>query len=220
MVVFYFSNMQKDKFLSGEGNNYFKRNFLDTNKEKMEWIKKDSLLPLLLDIPFEKDKLNVLEIGFGQGLRLEELRKRRNWNFYGLDPSLESVNYGKNNGIDSYQGTADHLPFEDKTMDIIIYGFCLYVCDNEDLFKIAFEADRVLKKNGWIAITDFWSPMPKSNIYGYDKSMKSFKSNRHLMFDWHPYYEVITHKIFDFDTGCFTDDPDAKVSASLIRKCT
>lgn len=210
--------MQKDKFLSIEGNNYFKRNFLKSNIEKAEWVKKDSLLPLILDIQCEKDKLNVLEIGCGQGLRLEELKKRRNWNLFGLDPSIESVNYVKNNGISTYQGTADQLPFEENTMDIVIYGFCLYVCDNEDLFKIAFEADRVLKNNGWLAITDFWSPSPQSNIYGYDKSINSFKNNRYLMFDWHPNYEVFSHKIIDYDTGIFTDDPHAKVSASLLRK--
>ena len=89
--------------------------------------------------------MNVLEIGCGQGLRLQELKNKKNWITNGLDPSFEAFKNGKRKGINVYQGTADKLPFNDRSMDILIYGFCLYVCDYEDLFQIAAEADRVLK---------------------------------------------------------------------------
>ena len=45
-------------------------------------------------------------------------------------------------------GTADKLPFEDQSVDILVYGFCLYLCDREDMFNIAAEANRVIKSSG------------------------------------------------------------------------
>lgn len=210
--------MQKDKFLSGEGNQYFARNFLNSEEAKVKYIKNDPLIPLLLEIPEENFVFNILEVGFGQGLRLKELQKRKNWKINGVDPSLEAINYGKSIGINAKQGTADNLPFKDKSMDIIVFGFCLYVCDNEDLFKIAAEANRVLKKRSWIAILDFWSSSPKENIYSHDPSMNSFKNNRNLMFDWHPFFEVVSHKIIKHKSISFTDDDNEKTSVSLIRK--
>lgn len=212
------NNMQKDKFLAGEGDRYFKRNFIQSDNEKIEWIKNDPLLPLLLDLPFENDIVNVLEIGCGQGLRLQELKNKKNWITYGLDPSLEAFNNGKRKGINVYQGTADKLPFNDRSMDILIYGFCLYLCDYEDLFKIAAEADRVLKKRSWIAIMDFWSSSPRENTYKHDTSMNTFKNNRNLIFDWHPFYEVVYHKIIGHKTTSFTDNVQEKVSVSLLRR--
>ena len=93
--------MQKEKFLSAEGNNYFRRNFLETDEERIDFIKKDPLIPLILDIPDEKVELNILEIGFGQGLRLKELGKRKNWKLNGVDPSMEAINHGLKNGINA-----------------------------------------------------------------------------------------------------------------------
>ena len=116
------------------------------------------------------------------------------------------------------QGTADKLPFKDKSMDILIFGFCLYVCDNEDLFQIASEANRVLKNRSWIAILDFWSSFPIKNIYSHDPTMNSFKNNRNLMFDWHPCFEVVSQKIVKHKFNYFTDNNNEKVSVSLIRK--
>ena len=210
--------MQKEKFLSAEGNNYFRRNFLETDEERIDFIKKDPLIPLILDIPDENVELNILEIGFGQGLRLKELGKRKNWKLNGVDPSMEAINHGLKNGINAKQGTADKLPFKDKSMDILIFGFCLYVCDNEDLFQIASEANRVLKNRSWIAILDFWSSFPIKNIYSHDPTMNSFKNNRNLMFDWHPCFEVVSQKIVKHKFNYFTDNNNEKVSVSLIRK--
>ena len=45
-------------------------------------------------------------------------------------------------------GTAEKLPFEENYFDILIFGFCLYLTDSEDLFKISSEAYRVTKKVG------------------------------------------------------------------------
>ena len=212
-------NNQKEKFLKGEADRWMQRNFKSSQEAIHSWIKNDPLLPMLKEIPLQEDtSTKVLEIGMGQGLRLVELREKKNWDVYGLDPSKNAVNFGKKLKLKSQLGTADKLPFENNKFDLIIYGFCLYLCDVNDLFLIAAEADRVLKKRSWVAIIDFWSQSFKKNIYHHDVSINSYKLNRPLMFSWHPYYELINQKIVSHKKGIFTDENNEKVCASLIRR--
>ena len=43
--------------------------------------------------------------------------------------------------------------------DIVIFGFCLYVCDESDYKKkLKKETLRITKKNSFIIIQDFYSP--------------------------------------------------------------
>lgn len=51
-------------------------------------------------------------------------------------------------------GTADGLP-DIKPVDLIIFGFCLYLCDPQDLFTIAANSDRLLVDKGVMAVYDF-----------------------------------------------------------------
>jgi len=50
-------------------------------------------------------------------------------------------------------GTADKLVFKRNFFDIILYGFCLYLCDKKNYNQISYSANRVLKKteniNSW-----------------------------------------------------------------------
>jgi len=71
----------------------------------------------------------------------------------------------RKNGVHAEYGSADDLPFESDSFDGVIFGFCLYLCDHEDLFKIAQEADHVLRKKSWLVIKDFFSLRPVSRDY-------------------------------------------------------
>ena len=42
-----------------------------------------------------------------------------------------------------------------RSVDLLIYGFCLYLCDRDYPFMIVAEAHRVLKPQAWLAILDF-----------------------------------------------------------------
>jgi ubiquinone/menaquinone biosynthesis C-methylase UbiE len=64
----------------------------------------------------------------------------------GLDSSNAPITEAVNKGVDAKQGTADELPFPNNSFDIVVFDFCLYLCDRLDLFKITAEADRVLNK--------------------------------------------------------------------------
>ncbi|MGB6911936.1 MAG: hypothetical protein WBE42_04170 [Pseudolabrys sp.] len=55
-----------------------------------------------------------------------------------------------------HRATADDLSaFGPDTIDLLIYGWCLYLCDREDLFKIVTEGDRILKDSGYLVVYDF-----------------------------------------------------------------
>ena len=83
--------------------------------------------------------------------------KKKNFKLFGIDPSIKAIKANKNLNISLKKGTADALPYKDKSFDLVIYGFCLYLVDKELLFKVVHEANRVIKLKGNVAIFDFYS---------------------------------------------------------------
>ena len=128
----------KEYFLKKSGDDYFYR-----NKDKIVNFKNELLTKTILE-NLNNKIVNVLEVGCGNASRLFYLSKiYKKINFFGVDPSSAAL---KNKKIFLKKATADKLPYKKNFFDIIIYGFCLYLTDNQDLIKIIFEADRVLKK--------------------------------------------------------------------------
>jgi ubiquinone/menaquinone biosynthesis C-methylase UbiE len=177
---------QKDIFLKeGEGDKWFSRNKSHFNVEKD---------PVLNFLQFTKQPLgSVLEVGCSNGWRLAEM-VRRNICLAsaacGVDPSREAISDGLNRWpqLKLSVGTADLLEFPAENFDTLIFGFCLYLVDSSDLFKVACEADRVLKKSGRIMILDFKSKGYISNPYSHYQGVYSRKMNYCQMFEWHPNY--------------------------------
>ena len=137
---------------------------------------------------------------------------------FGIDPSAQAVAEARKLGVNAQQGTADALPFDNDTFDAVIFGFCLYLCDRFDLFRIAAEADRVLKSPGWLVIQDFFSQSPRSRAYHHQEGVFSFKMDYRSLFIWHPAYECMTHKVRHHQTHTYTDDPEEWVAVSVFRK--
>lgn len=209
--------LQRDVFLSGEGDAWFHRNRRD---QPLIASTEDLLLPALLDLPLEPGPATaVAEVGCGQGLRLHALALEKGWRVYGLDPSAEAVAATTQFGVEARVGTAEQLPYTSGSIDLLVFGFCLYLCDRDDLFQIAAEAHRVLKPSAWLAILDFWSPQQRSNPYCHKPGLQSYKSNLPEMFLWHPSYVVTDHRLRHHTTHAHTDDADEWVSATVIRKC-
>lgn len=93
----------------------------------------------------------ILEIGASNGERLEMLpNKYKNTKCTGIEPSEKAIEdcNKKFHDIRMIQGVAVNLPFNDNAFDFVVIGFCLYLCDREDLFRIASEIDRVLSDHG------------------------------------------------------------------------
>ena len=209
---------QKQIFLESEGDAWHFRNQSALLKKNLH--NKDFIINEILSIyKYESSKkLKILEIGCGNGYRLDWLQKNIKTICFGIEPSKQAVEVAISNGLQVKQGTADSLPFDKNSFDIIIFGFCLYLCDREDLFKIAAEADRVCKNPGWIIIKDFYNSNFASNDYHHLKGLKSFKMDYRSIFSWHPFYECTNHKIIDHEQHDFNDLKNNWIAISTIRK--
>lgn len=209
---------QKDSFLTSEGNAWFKRN-TDLLAAR-RYPDDDPLCKWAIDyLPTaELSGKEILEIGCSDGGRLAFLRDRFGARVQGIDPSAEAVDHARARGVQAVQGTADDLPFAASAFDMVIFGFSLYLCDRSDLFTIAREADRVLRAPGWVAMLDFFSEVPRSVDYRHMPGLKSFKMDYRRLFDWHPSYSCLLHRIGHHATGAFTDSKDEWIAVSLLRK--
>ena len=209
---------QKEIFLQSEGNAWFTRNHLSVAGRKLP--DDDALLRELLDfLPISAGGgLKVLEVGCGDGTRLAWLKNHLNADCYGVEPSEQAVAAARTKGVNALQGTADALSFDNQSFDIVIFGFCLYLCDREDLFRIASEADRVLRLPGWLMIMDFYSPIPRARTYHHRPGVQSYKMDYRTLFTWHPDYECMTHKVRHHGEASYTDAEDEWVSVSVLRK--
>ena len=207
----------KTLFLESEGNAWFERN--REKRKNFVYPDDDRILLEILNLQNLPEQANILEVGCAGGERLSWLESSKQYKCQGIEPSSNAVLSACSSGADVVQGTADSLPFEDESFDVLIFGFCLYLCDRTDLFKIAFEADRVLKAPGWIIIEDFFSEKPKSNPYHHYEGLTSFKMDYRRLFTWHPWYTCTKHEICKNGEFTFTDESNEWMSVSLIRKC-
>ena len=210
-------NKQRDIFFNKEGDSWYLRNKKSLiHREYHE----DSVVKSCKKILESRSKQveNLLEIGCGDGGRLEWLNEHLGIKCHGVDPSLMAVNMAHKLGLNVHRGTAEDLPFTDGMFDILVFGFCLYLCDREDLFKITFEANRVLKNQGWIIIHDFFTPMPIKRRYHHAKGIYSFKMDYRKLFEWHPHYDCLSHEITHHSKQEMTDDLQEWVATSILRK--
>ena len=207
---------QKEIFLNGEGDAWFERNQAQIKKIKYE---EDSIVKSIIKIKQKYINIqNIIEVGCGGGERLSYLKNTAGFNVHGIDPSTEAIKNAQKLNITATIGTADKLIIESKSIDVLILGFCLYLCDDEDLFKIAFEVDRVLKNNSWLIIKDFEAGDIKYNKYKHTENIQSRKMNYSKMFLWHPNYSLVDKNIEDHEAKGWTDINDNWVATTTIRK--
>jgi len=213
-------SFQRKIFLEGEGDAWYQRNCQVGAEDQQYWQDHDPLAGLLAELPLPNGAdVFALEVGCGQGLRLMRMQEVFGWQVAGVDPSAAAVEAVASAGLQAYLATAEALPIADASVDLLIYGFCLYLCDRSDLFKIAAEAHRVLKPESWLAILDFWSPHQKVNAYHHRAGVFSFKDDLPGMFSWHPSYVVNDHRLRHHATRAHTDDTQEWIAATILRRC-
>ena len=98
----------------------------------------------------------------------------------------------------------------------MIFGYCLYLCDPADHFRIAAEADRVLDDGGWMLVYDFVTPQPWRNPYAHRAGMYSYKMDYARMFTWHPSYQ--RHALRRAERGRQPASPDDRIAVTVLRK--
>ena len=205
---------QKDIFCQKEGDEYYRRN----NHKINDICNKDKLIHGLQSLGLKPEC--ILEIGCSNGWRLNALQAIYNAECWGIDPSETAIMEGGKNfpKIFLQQGTAERLPFADSKFDLVIFGFCLYLCDRGDLFSIAKEGDRVLSEGGIMTILDFDPPFPYRNEYKHDQRIQTYKMNYANMFAWDPKYTIIYKLFFSHSENKDIDDPDERVSVVFLKK--
>jgi ubiquinone/menaquinone biosynthesis C-methylase UbiE len=209
---------QRDVFLASEGDAWFRRNRDALGARRLP--DSDPLLMQILAMPAadRAPGTRVLEIGCGDGTRIGWLKSQLGFESAGVDPSAEAVASAAARGAEARQGTANQLPFDDGSFDMVIFGFCLYLCDRDDLFAVAAEANRVLRNPGWLLIQDFYSPVPVRREYHHRPGIFSFKMDYRSLFTWSPAYAVYSHVVGHHASHEFTDDPNEWVATSVLRK--
>lgn len=208
---------QKGVFLASEGDAWFERNHDAIRRRALP--DDDAVLSEILSLGADTIRgLTVLEVGCGEAARLAWMQEHLAAKCLGIEPSAKAVSAGRARGVDVRQGTADALSCADGSVDIVIFGFCLYLCDRDDLFRIASEANRVLRAPGWIVIEDFYSAAPVSNVYHHRPGVLTHKMDYRTLFTWHPQYECFTHKVRRHGQSSYTDDPNEWVATSVLRK--
>lgn len=179
----------KRYFLTEGGDKYHNR-----NKKKINY--KQELLCKKIESSIKKIKnknIKILEVGCGNAERLVYLKKKFPLiNFFGIDPSSDAIKGKKKLNINLFKATADKLPFKKSFFDIIIYGFCLYLVDDEDLLKTVLEADRVTKKKSLIIIYDFYNKNLIYKKYKHKNGVFIRKMDYSKIFSWIPYYKVLS----------------------------
>lgn len=183
---------QAHAFLNGEGDRWFAR-----NKDRLDPTN-DPVIACIEKLAIEPKR--VVEFGCANGWRLARLQGKFNSDCVGYDPSLDAILDGltryEDTRIQLIHGTADcRLRYD--AYDLIIFGFCLYLCDRDTLFQIAANADRALKEGGHIIIHDFICESPHSVVYHHEPSLRSYKMDYSRMFRWNPCYEPVAITLLD-----------------------
>ena len=100
---------------------------------------------------------------------------------------------------------------------IFIYGFCLYLCDRRDLFRIVAEGDRVLMDGGHLVIYDFLVNEPHRRHYHHDTRVLSYKMDYTELFRANPVYRAISTQIVGAESGKEQLE-DERIAVTILKK--
>jgi hypothetical protein len=173
---------QSRVFALGEGAEWLKRN------EAKLTGKNDPVLQAL-EVYNIKPK-RAVEIGCSNGWRLAIIEQRYDCEVEGIDPCYISTR-GQSK-VQVWAGTADKLShhFSPNLADLLIYGWCLYLCDPEDYFEIAFEGDQVLQDGGFLIVHDFTPAAAHRVPYKHKPGLFSYHYDFANLWLSHPGYSL------------------------------
>ena len=191
---------QSEVFLDGEAREWFAR-----NQNRLP-VKEDPVMKAIEDNSLVPNR--SLEVGCANGWRVKLMKDKWGCQSYGIDPMFAHGH----NAWGCSRGTADNLKFSDATFDMVIYGWCLYLCDREDLFRIVSEGDRVLKEDGYIVTYDFHQPGAHKCKYHHYDGLYSYKMDYAQLWLANPAYYLIRRYIHNSGAD--------QTAVTIIRKNT
>lgn len=215
-----FPDDQTEIFINEEADCWFERNFSDSEKKDKA---SDPVYRYLMTQDLVGKK--ITEIGCADGWRLAELLKSTDCYCTGVEPSEKAVSTGKERyphpELNLRTGNAAETGLPSDSSDIVIHGFCLYLCDRSELFRVAAETDRILKNGGILIIIDFLPPFPYRNPYNHRPGLFSYKMDYAEMFAWNPaYYREYVETATFSGTERRAVSPDIRTGMTVLRKQT
>ena len=211
---------QTEIFLQGEADSWYERNKGALAAQKT-FHEIDVLCSTLA--AFRREIRSILEIGCGNGAKLNQLCEFFKAEGKGIDPSARAVadgnqSFGGAGRIELSVSSADTLPFADKQFDLVYFGFCLYLVDRDDLLGAIAAADRTLKRGGFLAITDFDPPTRHKRAYRHKLGVFSFKQAYADLFTGSGLYHLVAKHSFSHQTDHFTRDGNERLSVTIMHK--
>jgi ubiquinone/menaquinone biosynthesis C-methylase UbiE len=210
---------QKEIFSDGEADAYYNR-----NRQGLVWQRVDQDAAVRTLLPLVRPGWRLAEVGCATGNRVATLAEPTGAHMAGVDPSPAAIAEATavHPGGDFKVGTADTLPWADASVDVLIYGFCLYLCDRRDLFRIAAEGDRVLSENGLLVVVDFLPPHPFRNPYAHLGGVFSYKLDHSRLWSWNPHYIEINRQMYDHrckhKPADSTHEPNERAGVVVLKK--
>jgi SAM-dependent methyltransferase len=173
---------QADIFVESEGDAWLERNRKLIGRDPVgDAIEHLGIIPQ-----------HVLEIGCSNGWRLAALNAKFNCVVNGVEPGMQGCIEAATRRVPVWRITAESLPAGNEVFDLVIYGFCLYLTDPIDWFKIAAEGDRVLKNDGYLIIHDFIEPNRAfATRYAHRDGVLAYHARFSALWLSHPGYERV-----------------------------
>lgn len=175
--------------LEGEADAMFRR-------QEHELGKVDHVTDLIEEMKLRPT--SVLEIGCSNGWRMKKIADRFGSNCLGIEPSADAVAHGRARELSIRRGSADQLPTLSGWADLVIYGFCLYLTDPEDWFRIVAEGDRVVRPGGLIVVHDFAAEGDLVEVpYSHHRRLVSYHFDFARLWLAHPRYTMLRRRMFE-----------------------
>lgn len=201
---------QEDAFVTGEGNAWHARNVGKPRHSVVcDAIRAAHIKPN-----------RAIEIGCGDGLNIGEIEYHYGCDAEGVDPSTEAIKHAHENylDVDFFLGTASKMKVITGQFDLVVYGFCLYVCDRNDLAEIVAGGDGILEDGGHLVIHDFDPNHPHRVKYHHLDGVFSYKMNYAKLWLANPAYSLVSKTTFLDNTAIWILKKDVEAGWSLIER--
>ncbi len=215
---------QSTIFLETEADNWYARNKVKFSQDIHNGANFPEINWIYNTLSTSQNDINsILEIGCSSGLKLKNMCQLFSSSGSGIDPSQQAVLDGNsmlntNQMIKLSHGSATNLPFESSSFDLVYFGFCLYLIDRADLLIAISEADRVLRRNGFLVITDFDPKQAYKKEYIHKQNIYSFKQDYSKCFLASELYSMVAKQSFSHTQFSFEINEDERVSTVILYK--
>ncbi len=182
---------QETEFLKGEGDAWHRRN--------IDKIKGTPVLQAIITLPSFK---KVVEFGCGDGINIGHIQLTNDCEAIGIDPSKEAIAAARKTypKVKFIAGTASYCLLL-REHDLVIYGFCLYLCDRDTLSHVVSVGDLALQDGGHLIIHDFDPEYPHKVPYHHKDGLFSYKMDYSKLWLANPAYSLVSKTVIPDGTA-------------------